>query len=122
MEEQKCFKSNFFVAMSERIGLLKKDGEKFSLTKFKALFATNFQIGIVVAGKKEKIFTLSFQKDLFYLENVEDQKVEGRPVFYEEDMINYLLILANGSQIPGKLLMPDYEGSRMKHLEKVVPS
>lgn len=121
MEEQKCVKSNFFVAMSERIGRLQKDGEKFSLIKFKALLDNNFQIG-VIANENEKIFTLSFTDDLFYLENVEDQKVEGRPVFYEDDMISYLLILANGGQIPGKLMMPDYEGSRMKHLEKVVPS
>ena len=121
MEEQKRVKSNFFVAMSERIGRLRKDGEKFSLTKFNALLADQFQIS-VMAGDKEKIFTLSFTDDLFFLDNIEEQKVEGRPVFYKDDMISYLLILANGGQIPGKLLMPGYEVKRMKHLESVNPT
>gem|GEM_PF-5286349 len=80
----------------------------------------NLQIGVVAHGK-EKIFSLSFTHELFFLDNVEAKKVDGRPVFYKDDMVSYVLILANGGQIPGKLLMPGYD-KRMRHLEAVVPT
>ncbi len=117
MKEQVCVKSNFFVAMSEKIELLKKSGEKFSLTKFTALLANQFQIGVSVSGN-EKHFILSFQDDLFYLEAIAEEKVNGRPVFSKDDMINYLLILANSGETPEGLQM----FAKTKRLEEIVPN
>lgn len=121
MEEQKCVASNFFVAMNEKIELLRKDGENFSLFNFKVFSVDSFQIGVIV-HKKEKIFTLSFKYDLFFLENDEYQKIHGRPVFHQDEMISYLIVLANNGQIPRKLIMQGYERRRMQHLESVIPT
>jgi len=117
MEEQKCVASNFFMAMSEKIELLKKGGEKFSLTKFTALLANQFQIG-VSAGGNEKHFILSFQDDLFYLEAIAEEKVNGRPVFSKDDMTDYLLILANSGETPKGLQM----FTKIKLLKDSVPN
>lgn len=112
--------SDFFIAMSKRIGLLKKDGLVFDLRHFS--LSENNQIKITILGKEERTFTLSIEKNTFFLDNPEERKAGGRPTFMLDDMVTYLLILANQGQVIGKLPMPGSESRRPKHFLAVVPT
>jgi hypothetical protein len=117
MEEN--VKSNFFIALSEKIcKLQKEEGLKFSLTELAAKPEKKIQVGII--GQKEKTFKLSIEGKNFLLDNPEERKEGGRPVFEMEDMIIYLLIIANGGPVPGKLYL---SGEKIfSHFESVVPT
>jgi hypothetical protein len=110
MEENS--KKDFLVAISNKITELEKKGVKF-LLKFTDL-GEKIEL-VITTGKKTITFTLSFDGETFFLENQEYRKPGGRPTFYQDNMIIYLLLLVNGSPIPGILTMPDYKA--FKHLE-----
>lgn len=110
MEENS--KKNLLVAISNKITELEKQGIKF-LLKFKDLGET---VELAITGKKEFVFILSFDGQAFFLENPEYRK-QGRPTFFQDDMIIYLLILANGGPVVGKLIMPG--ANIFAHLENI---
>lgn len=109
MEENS--KKDFLVAISNKITELEKKGVKF-LLKFTDL---GERIELTITGKKTIIFNLSFDGKAFFLENKEYRKPGGRPTFFQDDMIIYLLLLVNGGPIPGILTMSDNE--LFKHLK-----
>lgn len=111
MEENS--KKNLLVAISNKISDLEKQGIKF-LLKFSDLGKT---IELVVTGKKTITFTLSFDGQAFFLENPEHRTKHGRPTFFQDDMIIYLLILANEGPVIGKLVMPGV--NIFAHLENI---
>jgi len=113
MEENS--KKNLLVVISNKIADLEREGIKF-LLKFTDL-GEKFELAITATGKKTMLFILSVDDQALFLENPEFRTENGRPTFFPDDMIVYLLILANGGQIIGKLNMP---GENMfEHLEKV---
>jgi len=109
MEENS--KKDFLVAISNKITELEKKSVKF-LLKFTDL---GEKMELIIAGKKTVTFTLSFDGKAFFLENKEYRKPGGRPTFFQDDMIIYLLLLVNGSPITSILTMPDYKD--FEHLE-----
>ena len=116
MEEN--VKSNFFIALSEKICKLQKKGLKFSLVELSAKPENKIQVGII--GQEKKTFNLSIDGKNFLLDNPEERKEGGRPVFGMDDMIIYLLIIANGGPVHGKLYMSDEK--IFSHFEAVIPT
>lgn len=114
MEEK--IKSDFFIALSQRICDLKQQNFCFSLTSFFPKQGNVLEIGIV--KKEEKRFQLTFDKEgVFSLENKEYCREDLKPTFRVEEMIDYLLVLVNGAQIHGTLMTPEF--TNFEHLENI---
>lgn len=99
--------NKFLIVANDRVSELKKAGTNISLTSFKD-HGKEVEIGFTV--KEEKKFTISTDGKMFFLENVEHRKPGGRPTYVlERDMVDYILVLANGGPIAGKLMIPGDE-------------
>lgn len=120
MEEK--IKSDFFIALSQRVCDLKQQGIHFILLSFCPKSGNSLEVGLVKnQGDDEKKFKLTFdEKGIFFLENEEYRKKGGRPALQITDMVDYILVLVNGSQIYGTLMVPGHR--RFKHLETISPT
>ncbi|MFZ4631716.1 MAG: hypothetical protein ACOYL8_00740 [Patescibacteria group bacterium] len=118
-EAKKMIKSNFFIAVSEKICQLKKDDLDFSLTKF---YYKDDQIELGISGVKEINFILSFEEESVFLDNEEYKKAGGRPTYAAKEMIIYLLVLVNDGEVPGKLALPVLDKELFGHSPVVIPT
>jgi hypothetical protein len=123
MEEKT--KSDFFIAMSQRICDLRQRSIIFSLISFSSEVGKSFKISVAKGEKdnleKEKTFNLTFDdKKVFFLNDEEYLKKGGRPTLTMIDMIDYLLVLVNGKQVYGTLMVPGFK--QYKHLEAISPT
>ena len=67
---------------------------------------------ITIVGKVKKLFKISFEGNIAFLENPEEMKDGDRPSFPFEDMVTYLFVLANGGPVAGALNYPGTEKER----------
>ena len=112
-------RNKLLIVANDRVHDLHKLGLNISLTSFKD-FKNMVEIGFT--GQEEKKFMLSCKGEMFFLENPEYMATGGRPTFMLEDMIDYLLVLTNGGQIIGKLMLPGEEEKRFSKEAIVVPT
>lgn len=109
----------FFIAAASKELKLKKLGLNLSIVSF---LKNGENIEIVLSGKQEKRFTVSFQGKSAFLENPEERTKGGRPTFPVEDMVTYLFLLTNGGPVQGILMYPGAEDMRFMSVPAVFPT
>jgi hypothetical protein len=115
------WENNFLIVSNNRVFDLKKLGINLSLTSFHDYNDNKIKIGFSIA--EEKTFIVSKKNESFFLEDDKYRKSGGRPTFgVMEDMIDYLLVLTNGGQVAGKLMLPGEEEKRFSKEHIIVPT
>lgn len=119
--EGENIKNLFVIAALDKAKQLKKNSPSFSVIKF--VDKGEETVDLVLSGKKQKRFSLTFKDKVFFLENPEEKKPGGRPTFMMDDMVTYLFILVNGGEeIPGLLLSPETEEEQFQRSSPIIPT
>lgn len=114
-------KNLFVIAALNKASQLKNNDQNFSVIKF--LDKGETAVDLVLSGKEQRRFNLTFKDKVFFLENPEEKKPGGRPTFAMDDMITYLFILVNnGEEIPGLLLSPETEEEQFERSSPIIPT
>ena len=112
--------NNFLIVANDRVCELKKAGINIELTSF---LDHGKKVEIGFTAENEKKFTISTDGKMFFLENDECRKPGGRPTYIlEKDMIDYILVIVNGGQVPGKLTFPGEEEKKFTKEPRVIPT